>query len=261
MGIVERSDMAAGALLEGKVIILVDGSVLALVAPKVFSEFFASCDDFYDNKFIAILQKYVRMYASLLAVTITAVYIAILSFHIDTLPIDFIYSIFNSNQGVPFSVFFGALIIEMIIEMLREAMLRVPKQIGAAVGIVGGIIIGQAAIAARIFSPLLLIVVSISLLSTFTVPDYTIMNPLRIVKFFLIIVSGLFGLIGFSLAVSIVLINIVSISSFGVPYLAPFAPFNWYDFKNTFLYGKDISPLRPNFLKNKDKTRTNQGEK
>jgi spore germination protein KA len=261
MGVVERSDMAAGALLEGKVLVLAEGSVLALVAPKVFSEFFTSGDDFYDDKFIAILAKYVRMYSTFLSVTITALYVAILSFHIDTLPGDFIFAIFDADQGVPFSVLVGALIVEMIIEMLREALLRIPKQIGSAVGVVGGIIIGQAAIAAKIFSPLLLIVVAVSLLSSFTAPDYTIMNPLRIIKFLLIIASGLFGLIGFTLALSIVLINMVSVSTFGIPYLEPFAPFNWYDFKNTFFYGKDISPLRPNFLKTKDRTRSNPRKK
>lgn len=261
MGVVERSDMAAGALLEGKVIILVEGSTLALVAPKIFSEFFESCEDNYDNKFIAIISKYIRLYSTCLSVSITALYVAILSFHVDTLPADFIIGINNAGQGVPFSVFVGAFLLEMIIEMLRESLIRVPKQIGATIGIVGGIIIGQAAIAAKLFSPLLLIVVAISLLSSFTVPDYTIMNALRIVKFFLIIVSGCFGLIGFTLGMSIVLINMISTSSFGVPYIAPFAPFNWYDFKNTFFYGKDISPLRPNFLKTKDKTRSNQEKK
>ncbi|MTI69901.1 MAG: spore germination protein [Firmicutes bacterium] len=255
MGIVERSDMATGALLEGKVIVLIEGSVLALVAPKLFFEFFISSDDLYDDKFIAILGKYVRMYSTFLSVTMTALYVAILSFHIDTLPGDFIFTIYDSNQGVPFSIAIGALIIELVVEMLREALLRVPKQIGAAVGIVGGIVIGQAAIAAKIFSPLLLIVVSISLLSSFTAPDYTIMNSLRIIKFFLIIASSFFGLIGFSLAISIVLIDMISTNTFGIPYLTPFTPFNWHDFKNVFLYGKDISFLRPKFLRTKDKTR------
>jgi len=209
----------------------VEGSSLGLIAPKVFSEFFESGEDNYDNKFIAVLAKYVRLYSIFLSVTITAYYIAILSYHVDTLPIDFIIGISNAGQGVPFTVFVGAIILEMIMELLRESLIRIPKQIGPAIGIVGGIVIGQAAISAKLFSPLLLIVVAVSLLSSFTAPDYTIMNPLRIIKFFLIIASGSFGLIGFILGVSIVAINMISTSTFGVPYLAPFAPFNWYDFK------------------------------
>ncbi len=256
MGVVERSDMAAGALLEGKVIVLVEGSTLALVAPKVFSEFFESSEDNYDNKFTAILAKYIRMYSTFLSFSITALYVAILSFHIDTLPADFIIGVANAGQGVPFTVFVGAILLELLIELLRESLIRIPKQIGSAVGIVGGLVIGQATISAKLFSPLLLIVVALSLLSSFTAPDYTIMNPLRIIKIFLIIISGCFGLIGFTLGISVVVINMVSTSTFGVPYLAPFAPFNWYDFKNSILYGKDISHLRPNFLKTKDNTRS-----
>ena len=261
MGVVERSDMAAEALLEGKVIVLVEGSPLALVAPKVFSEFFESCEDTYDNKFIAILYKYVRMYSAFLSVSITAFYVAVLSFHVDTLTTDFIIGINNAGQGVPFTVLVGAIILEMIMEILRESLIRIPKQIGPAIGIVGGLVIGQAAIAAKLFSPLLLIVVALSLLCSFTAPDFTIMNPLRIIKFFLIIISGCFGLIGFTLGISIVLINMISTSTFGVPYLAPFAPFNWKDFKSTILYGKDISHLRPNFLKTKDNTRSKAEKK
>ena len=255
-GIVERSDMAAGALLEGKVIILVDGSCQAIIAPKLFIEFFTSCDDFYDNTFISLFAKFVRMYSTFLAVTITAIYVAILSFHIDTLPVDFIQIINTSSQGVPFTVLIGALIMELILELIREALIRVPKQIGSAVAVVAGIIIGSAAIAARIFNPLLLIVASISMVSTFTAPDYSITNPLRLVKFFLIMISGFFGLIGFTLGVSIIHINLVSANSFGVPYYSPVAPFNGRDFKNMFIYGKELSPQRPNFLKTKDKTRS-----
>lgn len=261
MGVVERSDMAAGALLEGKVIVLVEGSALALLAPKVFSEFFESNEDVYDNKFIAILAKNIRILSSFLSMTITAVYIAVLSFHIDALPANFIIIINNYQQGVPFTIFMGALLAEIVAEMLREALLRVPKQIGPAIGIVGAIVIGQAAIAAKIFSPLMLMVTSISLLSSFTVPDYTVMNPIRLFKIFLIVLSASFGLVGLTVGMSVILINIVSTSSFGIPYFAPFAPFNWYDFKTTFLYGKDISPHRPNFLKTKDKTRSNINKK
>lgn len=256
MRIVERSDEAARLLLDGKVFVLVDGSVLGLIAPATFQEFFISCDDVYDNRFAAILMKYVRIYSTIFSFSITALYVAILCFHIDTLPVDFIVSIRDAREGVPFIVLVGALILELIMELIRESLLRIPKQIGAGVAIVGGIVIGQAAISARAFDALLLIVVSLSLLSSFTAPDFTIANPLRIIKFFMIIVSGAFGLIGFTLGISIVLINLVSINSFGTPYVAPFAPFNWYDIKATFFYNKDISPLRPNFQKTKDNVRS-----
>lgn len=258
--VIERSDMAAAALLEGKIIVLVDGSTLALNAPMTFAQFFESCDDRYDNKFIGIFMKFIRMMATFLSISITPLYIAILSYHVDTLPADFILIISKFGQGNPFSVFVGALLLELIIELLREAWLRVPKQIGSAVGIVGGIVIGSAAIEANIFSPLLLIVGAISLLASFTAPDYTIANPLKILKFFLMFLSGSFGLLGFVCGISIILVNLVSTSSFGVPYLAAFAPFNWTDFKSTFLTSKFMSPKRPNFLMTKDNTSADDGK-
>lgn len=256
MGIIERSDMACGALLEGKIVIIVDGSTLALVAPKLFTEFFASCDDFYDNKYTAFFYLNLRLIAAFISFTITPIYIAIFSFHIDTIPAEYIIIISESMEGVPFNILLGALIVEFIVEMMREALLRVPKQVGSAVAIIGGIIIGQAAIAARIFNPLLLIVASVSLLASFTAPDYTVTNPLRIGKYVLLIACGMFGFVGFTLVFSIILIEIISTNSLGVPYLAPIAPFDKTDFKNTFLQNKFDSPRRPNFLKTKNPTTT-----
>lgn len=261
MGVIERSDMVAGALLEGKIVIIVEGSSLALVAPKLFSEFFTSCEDNYDNKYFALFSKMIRMYSTLLSTTITPLYVAIVSFHIDTLPTDFVLTISQGIVGVPFKTVVAAIILELLLELQREALLRVPKQIGPAIGIVGGIVIGQAAIAAKIFSPLMLIIASISLLSSFTAPDYTIMNPLRVLKYFLIFASASFGLIGFTLGASAIIITMISSNSLGIPYAAPTAPFNGYDLKNMYLYGKQISPYRPNFLKTKDNTRIKKKSK
>lgn len=257
-GIVERSDLAATALLDGKVIILVEGSALGIIAPKVFLEFFASGDDMFDNSFIAILLKYIRLMSGFLSISTTALYVAILNFHIDALPIDFIDSLSTYSQHVPFSTFVEALILETLVLILREAMIRVPKQIGSAVGVLVSIIIGQAAISANIFNPLLLIVVTIGLITAFAIPDYTMTSPLRLIRFFMLFASASFGLIGFTLALTIVFTNLVSINSFGAPYFAPMAPFNWQDLKNQFFFRRDKSFLRPNFLRNKDKTRSNK---
>jgi spore germination protein KA/spore germination protein len=150
----------------------------------------------------------------------------------------------------------GALILEFILELLREALLRVPKQIGPAIGIVGAIVIGQAAISAGIFSPVLLIIVCISLLASFAIPDYTLVNPFRILKFVLIIFTGALGFYGFTLFITFILIELVSLNSFGVPYLAPWAPFNLYDFYRTIISNSTINPKRPTYLRTKDRTRS-----
>lgn len=255
MGIAERSDMACGALLEGKVVVICEGSGIVLIAPKTFGEFLTSCDDFYDNKYMGTFSKIIRAISIIFSFTLTPLYVAIVSFHSDILPGEYIITLASTRSGVPFNAYTEAMIVEFIIEALREALLRVPKQIGPAVGIVGAIIIGQAAIAAGIFSPLILIISSLSLLTSFVAPDYTIVNPIRILKFLMLGVTGIFGLLGFTMGLSFIATNIISTNSFGVPYLAPYSPFNRYDFTRSIFYSKTFASKRPHFLRTKDKKR------
>jgi spore germination protein KA len=160
------------------------------------------------------------------------------------------------RSKVLFSALIEVLIVEFIVELLRESLLRVPSKIGTAIGIVGAIVIGQAATAAGIFSPLLLIIVATSLMASFAIPDYFAAHPIRILKFFMIIMTGLFGFYGFVLAFTLILTNLVSINSFGVPYMAPLAPFNLYDAIRAFFFNRSTSPKRQQILRTKDDTRT-----
>jgi spore germination protein KA len=255
MGLLERSDMAFNTLMEGKVLTLVDGSPIALVAPKVFIEFFQSCDDRYDNRYFGFFMRVIRYIALGITFTASSLYVAVTSFNTGVFPSEYAIALAQMRSKVPFSAFAGALMIEFVVELVREGLLRVPKQIGPAVGIVGTIIIGQAAIAAGIFSPLLLIIASISLLASFAVPDYSMVHPFRILKFLLLLCTGTFGFFGFVLCISLVLINLVSINSYGVPFMSPYAPFNLYDFIRTFIFNISASPLRPKYLRDKDKRR------
>jgi len=255
MGIVERSDMACGAILEGKVVVIMDGSPWALVAPKVFAEYLWTCDDFYLNKFFGIFLRILRVIAMNMAFVVSSLYVAIVSFHSDTLPSAYMIAIAQSRAKVPFSALVEVLFIELIGEIIHESLIRVPTKIGVAIGIVGAIIIGQAAVAAGVFSPLILIVISLSLISSFVPADYTIMDPLRILKYLLILATGTFGLYGFTLVIIFVLAQLVSTNSFGVPFTAPLAPFNLRDFVKSFIYSKSTAPYRANFLRTQDNTR------
>lgn len=224
-GLIERSDTACSAMLEGKIVIIVEGSGIALMAPKTFFEFFCSDDDRYDNPYLATFLKFVRAIAFFISFTLGALYIAVVSFHNDTLPSEYILRLAELRMGVPFNSITGTFILEVILEILREALLRIPQKIGPAIGIAGAIIIGQAAIASGIFSPLLLIIVSTSLLASFAAPDYTIITPFRIFKFLMMLLSGIFGLIGFTMGLCFILTTLISVNSFGVAYAFPFAPF------------------------------------
>lgn len=254
-GVVERSDAACEAILEGKVLMMADGGQIALVAPHTFSESMMSCDDRYDLKFTGLFAKLLRYVAFFITLCLSSIYVALVSFHPDALPGSYAILLSQMRQAVLFPAVVEVLIVELLVELVREALLRVPAKIGTAIGIVGAIIIGDAATAAGIFDSLVLIIVSTSLLASFTIPDYFFMNAVRILKFLVVIMTGLLGFYGFVLALCFILTNLVSLESFGLPYFAPFAPFNWYDFKRAFLFSRSTSSKRMQYMNTIDDTR------
>jgi spore germination protein KA/spore germination protein len=255
MGAVERSDMACAAILEGKVVVIMDGSPWGLIAPKVFSEYLWTCDDFYLSKYMGTFLRVLRVISLNLAFIVSSLYVAIVAYHSDVLPSAFMIAIAQARARVPFTALVEVLLIELIAEIIRESLIRVPTKIGTAIGIVGAIIIGQAAVAAGVFSPLMLIVISLSLISSFVPSDYTLMDAFRVLKFLLIIATGTFGFYGFTLVIIFVLAQLVSINTFGVPYMAPLAPFSMKDIAKTVVYSKTMAPHRAAFLRTKDNTR------
>lgn len=256
LGTTERSDWACEAVMEGRVVILADGGHIALIAPHVFAESMAACDDRYDNKFFGLFSHIIRYLALYMVLCPSAQYIAIVSFHSYILPIQYTILLAQLRQNVLFSPLIEVILLELLVELIRESLLRVPSKIGVAIGVVGAIIIGQAATSAGVFSPLLLIIVSAELLASFAIPDYFAAHPFRILKFLVILMTGFVGLFGFILALTVILINMFSLNSFGVPYMAPFAPFDRYDYRRVLMFSRATSPWRQQYLHTKDGTRT-----
>lgn len=254
-GIAERSDTACQNILEGKVCIIVEGSNLALIVPKTFIEFLDTGDDHYDNVYMAIFSKILRLVAFNISLTLSALYVGVVSFHPDILPPQYILALATSRGTVPFNALIEAILMEFITEILREASVRLPQQVGAAVSIVGAIVIGQAAVAAGLISPLMVIIASLSMMCSFVAADYTIMNPIRILKFMMIFITGIFGLFGFVMGFTFIIINLCAQTSFGIPYFAPIAPFNFQDLKHYIFSDVTLVKKRPKFLNTIDKTR------
>lgn len=255
VGSTERPDVACAGLLEGRIILVVEGSNFVLVLPKTFEEFFDSPDDHYTKNYYSIFVKALRMICLYFTLTLSASYVALVGFHSDILPTSYIIALASTRATVPFNALIEAFSLELVVEILREGSMRLPKQVGSAVGIVGTIVIGQAAVSAGLVSPLLVIIVAFSMLCSFIAPDFSIMIPFRVLKFLMIIFSGLLGLYGFIIGLTIIITNIISLDSFTVPYLSPVAPFNFNDFKNYILSDILTSRKRPEALKNKDKIR------
>ncbi|OZV10359.1 spore germination protein [Tissierella sp. P1] len=255
MGVSERSDSACGHILDGKVCIIVNGSNLALVAPFTFLEFIDSGEDHYDNSYISIFIKFLRILSIFLTLTLSSLYVAVVAFHPDVLPSQYILALASSRVAVPVNAFLEAFIMEIIGEILREGSVRLPRQIGPALGIVETIVIGQAAVTAGLVSPLMVIIVALSSMASFAAPDYSIMNSIRILKFMLLIFTATFGVFGLIMGINIIAIRMASITSFGAPYTAPMAPFNLRDiikfFHSNIVYEKE----RAAYLRTKDKKR------
>lgn len=255
----ERSDMACEAIMEGRVVLIGDGGTVAMIAPFSYIESIQSCDDRYDNHYMGFFARLLRYAALMITLCVSAIYVALVSYHTDALPGNYAILLAKLRQPVLFPAMLEVIILEFLMELIREALVRVPLKIGAAVGIVGAIIIGNAATQAGVFDALALILASAALLASFAMPDYVSMHPIRILKFFLIILTGILGFYGFVLGMCAILTNLVSMDSFGLPYLVPFAPFNRYDAKRAFIFSRKSSGLRQQYMKTNDDTRNPQG--
>ncbi|MBU3208898.1 spore germination protein [Clostridium algidicarnis] len=255
MGITEKADTVGANLLEGKVCILIDGSNLALLAPKTFIEFFDSGEDHYSNTYFSTFVYITRILSFIITLTLSPMYVSIVSFHPDVLPSQYILALASTRAGVPVNAITEAFIMEIVVEILREASIRLPKKIGPAIGIVGTIVIGQAAVIAGLVSPLMVIIVSLGSITSFVAPDYTVINPVRILKFFMIIITGMFGLYGVAMGLTIILINLISTYSITVPYMAPLSPSNFKEILTSLYTSLFHKGTRPKFMKTKDKKR------
>ncbi|HBM81356.1 MAG: spore germination protein [Clostridiales bacterium] len=252
----ERPDAVAAEILEGRVGIIVDNSPFVLIVPGTLIGMLHSSEDYYQRWIIATFVRGTRITAAIFSLLLPALYIAITSYNPDIIPYRFALSIAGSREGVPFPAFIEAIIMELSLELLREAGVRLPDPIGGTIGIVGGIIIGQAAVSAKIVSPIMVIIVSITAISSFTIPNFGLNTGMRIVRFVLMILAAVLGLYGVMLGLIALLIHLVNLKSFGVPYLAPFAGMSARDFKDSVVRFPIRSFIyRPEYLQANDKKR------
>ncbi|MCY6355516.1 spore germination protein [Clostridium sp. ZS2-4] len=252
----ERPDVVAAALYEGRVAVLVDNSPFAIIVPATLPNLLQSPDDYYQRWIHSTVIRCIRIFALILSIVLPALYVAVTSFHTAIIPTKLAYSIAGSREGVPFPAFVEALIMEISLALLLEAIIRLPKPVGATIGIVGGLIIGQAAVSAGIVSPIMIIIVGVTAITEFITPNYGITSALRLIRFLLIIASAVVGLYGIMLGLLVVLIHLIRLKSFGIPYLAPAVNPNVRDFKDMytrlpFKFFKE----RPEYMKTKDKIR------
>ncbi|MBM7624226.1 spore germination protein [Sporohalobacter salinus] len=231
----ERPDKAVSSLLEGRIVLILNGTPFVTIVPANFIQFFQSPEDYYDRFYIGTALRILRLMAVFMAISLPAIYISLVSFHHELLPRGLAMTIAEARQGIPFPSYLEALIMELSLELLREAGIRLPGPIGQTIGIVGGIILGDAAVSAGLVSPPMVIIVALTAIATFVIPSYSAAIPLRLLRFPMMLLSAIFSVYGIMIGWLLILIHLCSLESLGQPYFAPFGPIKWADLKDTIL--------------------------
>lgn len=231
----ERPDDATSKLLEGRIVVLVDGTPFVLVLPTVFAHFFQSPEDYAQRFDIAIVMRLVRYISFIILILGPSVYIALTTFHYEMVPTQLLISLVAQREGVPFPAFIEAMLMEVVFEILREAGVRMPRAIGQTVSVVGALILGQAVVEAGLITPAMVIVVALTGIASFTLPAYNLSIAGRLIRFGFMVLSGMFGFYGLTLGVIVLIAHMNSLRSFGVPFMSPISPFRLRNQKDAII--------------------------
>ena len=219
----ERPDRTANALMEGKAVLVLDGTPYALIMPINAFELIHTPEDRALRFPYANLVRVMRIIALFISLLLPAVFVAMCNFHQETIPVHLLFAISASRRSVPFTLMTELILFEIAFEIIREASIRIPSSAGSAMGIIGGLIIGQAAIEANIVSPIVIIIVALTGIGSFTIPSYSLTFAYRILKYIYILLGATSGFLGITFGMIIHLVMLCNSQSFGVPFLAPFS--------------------------------------
>lgn len=254
VGTTEKPDILASKLLEGRIGIVVDGSPIALTLPYILIEDFQSPEDYYTSPYKATVARGLRALSVFLAVLLPGFFVAAQLFHLQLIPLNFLLTIVNSIKGIPLSPSFEMFFTLLIFEILNEASVRMPKYVGMVVSIVGGLVLGETAVNAGIISAPALMIIALSGICLYTVPE--LVQTFSLVRIIILILAGSLGGYSIILAGAFFLIYLVSFEDFKTPLLAPYAPMILYDKRDGFYKGALTSQKeRPVVFKSPNKTR------
>ncbi|THF79056.1 spore germination protein [Cohnella fermenti] len=228
----ERTDAIAAAIMDGRIAVLVDNSPMVLIAPALLTDFLGTSEDYYVRTVFATMIRLLRIGAFFIALMLPSLYIALSTFHPEMIPTVLLLAILDTREGIPFPAFIEALIMEISFELLREAGIRLPRPVGSAVSIVGALVIGQAAIMAKISSPIMVIVVALTGIASFAIPHYDIAIAIRILRFPFMVAATLLGGFGLMICSLLLLLHLTCLRTLGQPYLTSIAPLKLSDWRD-----------------------------
>jgi len=246
----DRPDVVANSLGLGKITILVDNTPFALVAPITIFHLFQSPEDYINRSVVASFLRILRYVSFILSITLIPFYVALTTHHYQMIPLQTLFVLVESRSKLPFTPFWEAFIMLSFIEIIKEASLRMPTKTGQTLGVIGGIVIGQAAVEAGLASKVLIVMVGISTIGSFLVPNYLVTKAHALIQFILLVFSSFLGIVGIVLAMIIILAHLNGLSSLKQPYLSPVAPFYGKDWLDLFIRGPLVKMKeRPEHLK------------
>lgn len=244
----ERPDKSTMALLEGKVVIIIDTSSYALILPSFFVDFFHTTDDYYQKSFNTTFIRIIRLVAFLIAVFTPAIYIAVTTRNYNIVPIDLLLMLKAGRTYVPFPAYIEALFMIICFEILKESDLRMSNTSGSSISILGGLILGDAAVSAGIVSPIMIIIVAISSIAGLVFSSIELVNALRLYKIILLLLGTLLGIYGVIIGTIYVIYKLLTLKIFGIPYLVPFIPFEKNEIKDSFIKHDESIKKRNSYL-------------
>ncbi len=222
----ERPDTASLSLLEGKICIMTENSPYLLIIPTFFSDLFHASEDNYQNFMNVTFTRIIRYVAFILAIILPAFHIAITTFDHEAIPVTLLINFASQREGVPFPIIAEALGLTLVFELLRESDIRMPHLSGTAISILGAIVLGDAAVAAGIVSPIMVIIVAISAIASLMFSNIGMVNAIRLWRIIFMIFASFAGIIGIFFAIIILIVHLSSLKTFSKPYLYPLIPLN-----------------------------------
>ena len=259
VGTTEKPDILTAKLLEGRIGIIVDGSPIVLTVPFLFVEDFQSSEDYYVNSYRANLSRTLRVFAVIFAIILPSFFVAAQLFHLQIIPLNFLLTIVGSIKGIPLSPSVEMFFTLFIFEILNEASIRMPRYVGIAMSVVGALVLGETAVNAGIVSTPTIMIMALSGICIYTVPDMT--ETLSVLRILFLIIAGSFGGFGIVLFGCALITYLSDFDSFGVPYLAPYSPIIKNDLQDaltTSFYAE--MKKRPSSFKPKNVIRKNFDE-
>ncbi|MHC1684338.1 MAG: spore germination protein [Clostridiaceae bacterium] len=227
----EKPDVVEAKLMEGRIAVLVDGTPNVTTYPTIFVEFFQTKEDYYERTIVTFLTRIIRCLAVFIVITVPSIYITLIKFNAEMIPIEFIKSLVELRKGIALTPFVSLLSITITIEILREGGLRLPNKIAQTLSVVGGIIIGDAVIAAKIISAPTLLVAGIATVASFAISNYQMSIAIRSLSYPMLFLANWLGMLGIVIGWYFILAYLSSLENLEVPYFS----FTLNDLKDVFI--------------------------